>query len=416
MSIKTEIIAIGNELISGDVVDTNSSYIAKKLFSLGLETSFHTNVGDVALDVKSALKTALLRSDLIFITGGLGPTDDDITAQIIADFFSKNLVFEEVIWQNIQSTMKKVAKNVDIYNKKQAYIPEGSKYFLNYSGTAPCILVEEDGKKIFLLPGVPSEVKFFFKHYINEYVQNLSKTAIKTRKIKLSGIPEARVNEIIKDIVEKSTTTIAFLPQSSELILKITAKAKNEILAAEILKKVETDIFLRLKDFIFGYDDDSIEVILKDILTEKNKTVSIAESCTGGLISKLLTDVSGSSEYISLNLVTYSNDAKNKMLGVKNSTLTKFGAVSEETAKEMAAGIKNIAKSDYGMAVTGIAGPTGGTTEKPVGKIYIGITNGEKTLVEKINLPELLPRAEIRMRAAKKALHLLKDFILKDYL
>lgn len=413
MSIKTELIAIGNELTSGDVVDTNSSYIAKKLFSFGLETSFHTCVGDSPVDIKNALKEAILRSDLIFITGGLGPTDDDITAQTIAEFFNKKLIYEEQIWQNIQSTLKKTGKKIDLYNEKQAYIPEGAKYFLNYAGTAPCIFLENENKKIFLLPGVPSEVKFFFKQYIKEYVQNLSKTVIKTKKIKLSGIPESRVNEIIKDIVEKSTTTIAFLPQSSELIVKITAKAENEKMAAEILKKVEIEIVSRLKDFIFGYDEDSIEVILKDILTQKNKTVAVAESCTGGLISKILTDVSGSSQYISLNLITYSNHAKNKILGVKNETLENFGAVSEQTVQEMALGIKNIAESDYGLAISGIAGPMGWTTEKPVGLVYIGITNGSKTVLEKLNLPEFLPRAEIRMRAAKKALHLLKEFIIK---
>ncbi len=413
MSTKTEIIAIGNELISGDVIDTNSSYIAKKLLPLGIEASFHTNVGDCPFDMKSTLEAALLRSNLIFITGGLGPTDDDITAKIVAEFFNKKLVYEEEIWQNIKSTLEKIGKKIDLFNKKQAYIPEGAKYFLNYSGTAPCILIEQNNKKIFLLPGVPSEVKFFFNHNIKDYVQNLSKTAIKIKKIKLSGIPEARVNEIIKDIIEKTNTTIAFLPQSSELILKITAKAENEKAVSEILKKVEAEIVLRLKDFIFGYDEDSIEVILKDILIEKNKTISIAESCTGGLISKLLTDISGSSEYISLNLVTYSDQAKSDMLNVKNETLLAFGAVSEETAREMALGIKNLSKSDYGLAITGIAGPTGGNADKPVGLVYVGITNGTKTFTKKVNFPELLPRSEIRMRAAKKALHLLKEFILK---
>lgn len=412
MSIKTEIIAIGNELISGDVVDTNSSYIAKNLISLGIETSFHTSVGDCPFDIKKALECALVRSDLIFLTGGLGPTDDDMTAQIVADFFGKKFVYNEQIWQNIKSTLEKMGKNIDIYNQKQAYIPENSKYFLNYSGTAPCILIEENNKKIFLLPGVPSEVKFFFKQNIKEYVQNLSKISIKTKKIKLSGIAEAKVNEIIKDIVEKSATTIAFLPQSSELIVKITAKAENAELASDILKRAEKEIVSRLKDFIFGYDEDSIEVILRNIFTKMNKTVSIAESCTGGLISKLLTDVSGSSEYISLNVITYSDEAKNKMLGVKSETLEKFGAVSEQTVKEMALGIKNISQSDYGLAITGIAGPAGGSKEKPVGLIYIGISNGSKTITEKINFAELLPRPEIRLRSAKKALHLLKDFIL----
>jgi nicotinamide-nucleotide amidase len=414
MSIKTEIIAIGNELISGDVVDTNSSYIAKKLLSFGLEARFHTNIGDCPLDIKNTLKTALMRSDLIFITGGLGPTDDDITAKIVAEFLNKKLIYNDTIWQNIQLTLKKMSKNVDSYNKKQAYIPEDAKYFLNFSGTAPCILIEIDNKKIFLLPGVPSEVKFFFKQNINQYIQNLSKYSIKSRKIKLSGVPEAKVNEIIKDIVEKSTTTIAFLPQSSELIIKITAKAENEQIASEILSEVEAEIIYRLKDFIFGYDDDSIEVILKNILTEKRLTVSVAESCTGGLISKILTDVAGSSEYISLNLITYSDLAKKQMLAVKNETIETFGAVSEETVKEMCKGIKNISKSTYGLAITGIAGPGGGTPDKPVGLVYIGITDGSKTVSEKINFPELLPRSEIRMRAAKKALHLLKDFILNS--
>jgi len=414
MSINAEIIAIGNEIISGDVVDTNSSLIAKSLLGLGIETLWHTSVGDLSQDIKNALKTALGRSELVLITGGLGPTDDDLSVEIIAEALGRNLVFVDEIWQNIQSTLIKGGRKVDSYNKKQAYIPEGAKYFLNGAGTAPCVVIEESGKKIFMMPGVPSEVKYFLESHILPQLKNTSDTAIKVKKIKLAGIPEASVNEIIKDIVTKDTHSIAFLPKSSELEVKITAKAKDESSASKIVDEVKSEIVFRLKDFVFGYDDESIENILHDILTKNNQKISVAESCTGGLVSKLLTDTSGSSQYISLNLVTYSNEAKIKMLDVKKSTLERFGAVSEQTAQEMALGIKKLSGSDFGFSITGVAGPTGGTLEKPVGLVYVGITDGKSTQTHKLVFPEQLPREEIRLRSAKKALHLLKDFINKS--
>lgn len=411
MSIKAEIIAIGNEIISGDVIDTNSSYIAKSLLDLGVEVPWHTSVGDSSADIKTSLEKALERSQIIFTTGGLGPTDDDISAKAVAEALNKELVFVEEIWENIKNSLTRAGRKFDDYNREQAYIPHGAKYFLNYAGTAPCIFIEKQGKKIFMLPGVPSEMKYFIQTNILPYIKTESAEVIKVKKIRLSGIPEASVNEIIKDIVKKDAYTIAFLPKSSELEIKITAKAKDENSALKIVDEAKSEIVLRLKKFIFGYDDDSIEEILHDILTKKDKKISLAESCTGGLISKILTDVSGSSSYISLNLVTYSDEAKIKMLNVKKETLKKFGAVSEETAKEMALGIKNLSGSDYGLGITGIAGPTGGTDEKPVGLVYIGITDGLKTEAYKIVSPPKLLREEIRMRAAKKALHLLKEFI-----
>jgi nicotinamide-nucleotide amidase len=411
MAKKTEIIAIGNELISGDVVDTNSAYISQELLKLGMETSFHSSIGDVKEDIKNAIQTALTRSDLIFITGGLGPTDDDITAQIVSEALNREFVLDEKIWEHIQATITKMNRPIDSFNKKQAYIPQGAKYFLNYSGTAPCIFIEENHKKIFLLPGVPSEVKYFIQNDIKPYLNSKIKNSIKVKKIKLSGIAEAKVNEVIKDIVDKNEATIAFLPKSSELILKITAQSTEESISNKIIDKTSNEIILRLKEYVFGFDDDSIEVIIKKLLTEKKKTVSVAESCTGGLISKILTDVSGSSEYISMNVTTYSNEAKMELLEVKEKTLEQYGAVSEQTAQEMAEGIKRLSQSDFGLSITGIAGPTGGSEEKPVGLVFVGITDGKNTQIEKFLFPPKLPRTEIRTRAAHKALHLLKDFI-----
>lgn len=414
MGIKAEIIAIGNEIISGDVVDTNSSYIAKNLLNLGVETLCHTSVGDSPEDIKKALHNALLRSDIVFTTGGLGPTDDDFSVKVVAEALNRDFVFVEDIWKSIQNSLVKAGRKIENYNPKEAYIPAGAKYFLNHAGSAPCVFIEENGKKIFMLPGVPAEMKYFMQTNIIPLIKNESKEFIKTKKIRLAGIPEASVNEKIKDMVEKDTYAIAFLPKSSELEVKITAKAADESTAFKIIEEARLEIVSRLDKFIYGYDDDSIEEILHDILTKKNKTVSLAESCTGGLISKILTDVSGSSSYISLNLVTYSNEAKTKMLNVKKETLEKFGAVSEQTAEEMALGIKNLSGSDFGLGITGIAGPTGGTEEKPVGLIYIGITDGTKIIVHKIMSPPKLPREEIRLRAAKKALHLLKEFITEN--
>ncbi len=414
MSIKAEIISIGNEIISGDVIDTNSSYIAKNLLNLGIETLWHTSIGDLPDDIKNSIRKALERSDIIFTTGGLGPTDDDFSVKVVAEALDKKLVFVEDIWENIQESLIRAGRKIDNYNKKEAYIPEGAKYFLNHAGSAPCVFIEQDEKKIFMLPGVPSEMKYFMQTNILPAIKDDSTEVIKTKKIKLSGIPEASVNEKIKDMVEKDAYTIAFLPKSSELEVKITVKAKDETTALKILEDAKNEIVSRFDKFIYGYDDDSIEEILHDILIAESKTISMAESCTGGLISKMLTDVSGSSSYINLNLVTYSNEAKMKMLEVKKETLENFGAVSEQTAEEMALGIKKLSGSDFGLAITGIAGPTGGTEEKPVGLVYIGITDGVKVNVHKIVSPPKLPREEIRVRAAKKALHLLKEFICQN--
>ena len=413
MNIKAEIIAIGNEIISGDVVDINSSYIAGKLLGIGIEALWHTSVGDSVSDIKTALYAALERADIIFTTGGLGPTDDDLSVKVVGEALFRELVFVEDIFENIKTNFAKAGRNLDNYNKKEAYIPFGAKYFLNYAGSAPSVFIEEKGKKIFMLPGVPAEMKYFMNENIIPLLKNDLRQFIKTKKIKLAGISEAIVNEKIKDILENDTYSIAFLPKSSELEVKITAKAKNEDLASKVIDEIQSEIVLRLKEFVYGYDDDSIEEVLKDILIKENKTVSLAESCTGGLISKILTDVPGSSSYINLNVVTYSNEAKMKMLNVKKETLENFGAVSEQTASEMAAGIKNLSGSDFGLGITGIAGPDGGTEEKPVGLVFVGIADGSRLEVRKIISPSKLPREEIRMRTAKKALHFLKEFITK---
>lgn len=408
-----EIIAIGNELITGDVIDTNSALIAKSLLALGIETSIHTSVGDDENQIISLVSKALERSELIFITGGLGPTDDDITAQVVSKCLKRDFILKEEIWEHIKKLLSNTGREIYPFNKKQAYIPKGAKYFLNYSGTAPCILIEEGKKRIFLLPGVPSEVSYFIDKEIKHYLAELNNSKIKIKKIKLSGISEAKVNEVIKDIVDKNPNGIAFLPKSSELVIKITAKAKTENEALQIVDETTQEVVYRLKNYVFGYDDDSIEYLLKDLLTENKLTVAVAESCTGGYISKLLTDVPGSSYYISTNVITYSNEAKMNLLKVSKDTLEKYGAVSEQTAKEMAIGIKNLSNCNIGLSITGIAGPDGGTPIKPVGLVYVGITNGHCSKTEKFIFPEKLSRTEIRTRAAYKALQVLRSFILE---
>lgn len=414
MTINAEIIAIGDELISGDVVDTNSSYLSKELSYCGIKTKYHSSIGDGEGEIGKALNTSLNRSEIIIFTGGLGPTDDDITVKSIAKALNKELIFQEIIWENIKQTLIDANRDPDVYNKTQAYIPFGANYFLNYAGTAPALYIEHDNKKIFLLPGVPSEVKVFWQENLKPILQQLTSSHIAVRKLMYAGIAEAKINEILGNIALCDNPKIAFLPQSSEIIVKLTANASSEKEVKALLDDMENTIQSKIGDYFWGYQNDRIEHTIKDLLIDNKLKLSTAESCTGGLISKLLTDIAGSSDYITLNLVTYSNESKIKMLGVSEDTLSKYGAVSEQTAKEMAEGIRNLSANEIGLGITGVAGPSG-SEKKPPGLVYVSFSSNENTVVHEMRFPKKLPREEIRQRAAKKSLHLLKDFILSNF-
>lgn len=412
--LNAEIITIGNEIIYGDVLNTNSRYISSILKNFGINCRFHLSIKDDKEDISSAINTSKKRSDLIFITGGLGPTDDDITIECASSALGLNVEFRSDIFENIKDMFKKRNIEMPESNKKQAYVPKGATVIPNKSGTAPMSIVEKEGRYFIFLPGVPAEVEYFFENYLKNFLSNMSKEKIISRMLKFHNLSEALMNEKLNSLEKKSEIEIAYLPNRGEARLKITARTNSYEKANELLNDCETQILKLIGDYFYGRDEQEIEEILSELLRKNSLTVSTAESCTGGLISKYLTDVSGSSSYIKLDVVTYSNQAKEKILKVNSQTLSEKGAVCEEVAKQMAEGIKKLAETDYAISTTGIAGPTGGSEEKPVGLVYIGVAGKKDTYVLKKNYPSGLPRYEIRERAASDAMHFLREIIINE--
>jgi nicotinamide-nucleotide amidase len=405
---KACIISVGNELISGDVVDTNSSWIAKRLLKFSVPVVSIFKIGDDVALISDTLKRAAEQADIIFVTGGLGPTDDDITRNGITEFIGEDLHFDDLVWQKIESYFNRMGWVCSDKNKLQAWFPDGAQIIDNNLGTAPGFKVDFDGKIIFSMPGVPSEMKQMFAESVEPELEKFSDgTVIKVKKVKLFGKGESSIAEMLGDLMARGRNPLINCTVSCGVItLYIIATAKNEQATQQLidsdLKKLQ-DIF---GDIIFGYDEQQFEHVVGELLRRNGKTLAIAESCTGGLISKMITDVPGASEYFTFGWVTYSNHAKISQLGVDDETINKYGAVSAEVAGQMAIGAKAKSGSDYAIAVTGIAGPDGGTEQKPVGLVYIGIADGKNCDVREFKFSR--DREFIRLRTAQMALNLLR--------
>ena len=415
-----EILCIGTELLLGETVNTNASYISKKLAGIGIDCFYQTTVGDNFERIKAALDISLKRSDIIIVTGGLGPTDDDITVKSISEYFNEDLVLDEESLNNLKRFFKSINKDMPETNIKQALRPINSTVIPNSVGTAPGFIWELDKyfdtKKVILtFPGVPTELYSMWEETAEKYLSKFSKGIILTRFLKYFGIAEAALAEKVKDLMEKQNPTVAPLVGQGEPRLRIAAKSNNLEEANQLIDEVEREILERTKEYFYGYDDENLEQIVGELLIEKDLTVAIAESCTGGLISSRLTDISGSSAYIKMNYVTYSNDAKNKFLGINENTIKSFGAVSDKVALSMAMGARGFSKCNIGVGITGIAGPTGGTETKPVGLVYIGICDRYRMEAQEVRIPEHLPRIDIKFRASQYALNYLRLFIKKYY-
>lgn len=415
---KTEIISIGTELIIGHTVNTNATYISEKLSELGISVLYHTAVGDNAARIQSCLEIATRRVDLIILTGGLGPTDDDITHHVLAEFCKLKII------ENPEQ--KKVLEDkYDAYggrgqmpsiNYKQARVIEGAIVIPNPIGTAIGMLFKKDSTLYMTFPGVPCEMEAMLdivSPKLKEELQSRDEAGIiASKKIRLTDITESRMAQTITEHYQAQNKNNPFLdsnpslaPYASlgECYLRITAKAETEDKAYKLIQDFDQELHKIFSEHIYGYDNDSLPSILAQKLKGKHLTISFAESCTGGLASKLMTDLPGSSEYTKLNLVTYANEAKIMMLDVKASTLELHGAVSLETATEMVEGLAKISGSDINVSITGVAGPDGATNEKPIGTIYVGIKYQGKTTVEKLNwIARRLNREQIRELACKK--------------
>lgn len=408
---RCEILSIGTEILLGDILNTNAQYLSRRLADLGISVFFHTTVGDNPKRLKDALEIAFSRSDMVIATGGLGPTTDDLTKEVSAEYFGRKLILHEESFQRIKSFFEKRGLPLTEGNIKQAYIIEGSKVIPNDWGTAPGIILEENNKVLILLPGPPREMIPMFENYVVPYLTSFSSGVIYSRVLRVCGIGESFMEEKVKDLILNSTNpTIAPYAKEGEAILRITAKAESKEKAEEMIESVVKKIRERLGDYIYGEGDTTLEEVLVKLLIERSLTISVAESCTGGLISARFVNVPGVSKVFKGSIIAYSNDVKIKELGISEDILRDFGAVSSQCAMEMAKNIAFKMGTNIGLSATGIAGPEGGTPDKPVGLVYLGLYINGKISYKELKLSG--DRNRIRLYTTVNALDFVRRGIL----
>lgn len=414
-----EIISCGTELLLGQYADTNAVYLSKALSYIGIDVYRRVTVGDNKERLFSAIREGFSKADLLITTGGLGPTVDDITIGTISHITSRDLVFNKSILKDINDYFGKLSLRTPKDALKQALIPRSADWLKNEVGTAPGLIIKHEGKYIIALPGPPRELVPMMEKSVLPFLKKISALpaskgkgeepswVIKSKSLRLIGLPEASVNEKVKDILSLSgPTTVGIYTQLGEVELKITAKAHGQKKADNNIKLIENKIRKRLKKFVYGADAETLQEVIGSVIRKRGNSLAIAESCTGGYISSLITDVPGSSKYFIMSLVTYSNNSKISSLGIPRDIIKKEGAVSKNVASLMANRIREISGSDIGLAVTGIAGPSGKTREKPIGLVYIALSAGKKRLVKEFRFAG--SRQEIKVQASKQALNLLR--------
>lgn len=388
---KAEIISIGTELLLGQIQNTNATYLSEELASIGVSCYYQTTVGDNKQRIKDVLEHACERADILLITGGLGPTPDDLTHETLAEFFGVEMQYHQSIKDSIQEFFAKRNREYSQANKKQAYLPETAEILNNPTGTAPGIVwkTEKNNKDIyvFTFPGVPSEMHSMWKETVRQYLLNLTEVSVlSSRELKIFNMGESKLMDYVSDLLESSNPTVAPYAQREECKLRITARASTEQEAQELISPVIDEIYSRVGEYIYGENSDNLSSVVDRLLKTHKLTISVAESCTGGLVSKRLTDNSGSSQYTGLNLITYSNKSKSQLLKVKQETLDNYGAVSEQTALEMSRGLQELTQSDINVSITGIAGPESDSTDKPVGLVYICILYSNQEYNYQLNI------------------------------
>jgi len=408
---KAEILCIGTELLHGDITNTNAKNISAKLAEIGIDVYYHSVVGDNPERIKKAFELALDRVDLVLTTGGLGPTQDDITKKAAADYFNLEMVFDEVSSNHIKNIYKRFSREMTENNLRQAYFPKGSKILKNICGTANGCIIEKSGKVAVMMPGPPIEMNTMLDREVMTYLEKKSDSVVVGEKIIVTGLGESTAETLIMDLIKnQKNPTIAPFAGKGKVIFRITAKAASREEANKLIEPIKQEVLSRFGDNAYSDNIESIENFVCQKLIEKNLTIATAESCTGGLIASKFVDYPGISKVYKEGFITYTNESKIKRLGAKKETLEKFGAVSEETAKEMAEGAAQAAESDIGLSVTGIAGPGGGTEEKPVGLVYIGLYYNSEIFVIKKNYPG--GRNIIRERSSSYAFDLIKRKVL----
>ena len=402
-----EILCIGTEILIGDIVNTNATYISKRLSENGFDVLYHSVCGDNKTRLEETVKHAFSRADLVVTTGGLGPTYDDITMELCAKALGLSLHKDENVEKQLYSYFEKTGRKMTENNLKQAMVPDTSTVLMNDFGTAPGIAVEKDGKVLVMLPGPPREMKPMLENQVIPYISKYTDHVLYSSNVNIIGMGESSVEEKLYELMTTSKNpTLAPYVNDGEVRVRVTGRGKTQDEAKSVVSETVEKVKEILGGVVYDVDSASAAHSLVKLLCEKNKTIATAESCTGGLVSGSITAVPGSSKVFGFGVCTYANEAKMKLLGVKEETLKEFGAVSEQTAMEMADGVRKLSGSDIALSLTGIAGPGGGTDEKPVGLVYLGVSVGEKLYAKKMLLGQHATRDReyIRKLAVKNAL------------
>ena len=410
-----ELISVGTEILLGNIVNTNAAYLSEQCAKLGLHCYYQDVVGDNEERIAETIKLALSRADIIIMSGGLGPTPDDLSKEVAAKVAGVNLYMDEEAKAAIADYFTRIGKEPTDNNWKQALMPVGSVVLPNHNGTAPGCAIEADGKRIILLPGPPEELKLMFEESVAPYLREAIPGTIYTKMVKLCGIGESKAATMIADLIEnQSNPTIATYAKTGEVHIRVSAKADDEASAKKLAKPMVKELKERFGNYIYTTEEDvNLEKAVVDLIVANELTVGTVESCTGGMVASKLINVPGVSEAFKSGIVTYSNKAKRKLVGVKKSTLDKYGAVSAKTAEEMARGLNLINKADVCIATTGIAGPDGGTDEKPVGLVYIACFVCGKVTVKEFHFTG--DRQKVRESSVAAALNLTRECILEYY-
>ncbi len=386
---KCTLLSIGDELLIGQTLNTNAHWMSQKMNEIGIDIIHHVSLSDDATDIVHCLKNALSDSTIVLITGGLGPTSDDITKDVLNQYFGGNLKFNEEAYRNIEQIYKLRERDITDEAKQMSYIPDNCIMIPNTLGTAPGMLFRNGDHVIVSMPGVPYEMKAMITHTVIPYLQNNFQLPVIIHKnILTAGVGETILSDKLKSFENNKDTRIklAYLPSVGKVRLRLTVKGENRDELERLISNAKTEVVEAINEYIYGFDDDAFEEKVGEFLLAKNLKIGTAESCTGGYIAHLLTTVAGSSAYFKGSIISYANEIKQDLLNVKLETLQQYGAVSEPTVSEMLTGALQQLKTDIVIAVSGIAGPSGGTPDKPVGTVYIGIANKDTQYIKRLSL------------------------------
>jgi nicotinamide-nucleotide amidase len=410
---RAEIIATGTELLSGGVLDTNSLFLSEELMLVGIETAFKTAVGDDEQDMEEALRRAFERVKVVIVTGGIGPTEDDITRKVIAKIVKKRLVLNEDALKAIHARLAGRGKEFATSNDRQALIPTGARLLQNPVGIAPGFFIDEEGMFLAVLPGVPKEMRAMFNEGLRPVLEERfgGRAFIRRRVLRTCGLSESAVNQSIQNILKSGVPTVGLtVKETGGVDIRVIARGPSAEQAQAQVDRTDAGIRERLGDAIYGVDGQELEEVVGALLKQRRLKLSVAESCTGGLIGGRITSIAGSSEYFERGVVVYSYLAKTELLGVPQDLIERHGAVSGKVAEAMARGIQRTAHTDIGLAVTGIAGPDGGTKTKPVGLVYTALASAQGVKIDEHRF--LGTREQIRIRASQMALDMVRRHLI----